>query len=102
MAFKLPGVQVDEGIRIERKLLARDQQVGLNLPAQAVQRDAQVHARLFLRPLRPQQFGEFIAPQRPVLAGEVDQQRLHGVGRKVDGLRSVAQRDGQRAKGANG
>ena len=40
---------------------------------------AQIPARLFLRALRPQQFGQFVAPQRPVLAGEIDEQRLHGV-----------------------
>ena len=70
MPFKLPGIQFDDGIGVERKLLARDQQIGFNLPAQAVEGNVQVRTRLLLRPLRPQQLGEFIASQGAVLAGQ--------------------------------
>ena len=40
MAFKLPGVQVDDGSGVERKLLACDEQVGIDLPAQPVEGNA--------------------------------------------------------------
>ena len=76
--LKVRGIQLNGGVGIEADGLAGDEQKWIELPAQTMERKAQVSARLLRCPLGPEQFGEQIAAHGLPLVGKIDKERRDG------------------------